>query len=113
MLDLEEKPKTKKLPEFVPVIFANGIDDDTPGFVALFTHEKVQYGEKIYKPNESIHITNATMVITRSMVITGDGKIEIFVNQYEEPLMLVCPNLGRKIEISDSTILWKGAKSTL
>lgn len=41
---------------FVPVIFASGRDDDLPGIVAALKNEAVQYGDRIYKPDENITV---------------------------------------------------------
>jgi hypothetical protein len=48
------KPKTKL--DFVPVIFANGVDDDLPGIAAALRNERVQYEETIYEPFEDIFV---------------------------------------------------------
>ena len=37
--------------DFVPVIFANGEDDDLPGIAAALQNEAVQYGEHVYLPD--------------------------------------------------------------
>lgn len=53
--NVARKPETSF--EFVPVIFANGEDDDTPGFVAAIQNEAVQFDDVIFKPGEGLEIT--------------------------------------------------------
>lgn len=77
---LEREPVTKKMPEWVPVIFANGIDDDTPGLLAAMSNEKVQFGEKIYQPTEGIYIRGKDIRLRQSMTIyTKEHTIHICV----------------------------------
>lgn len=54
--DTLTRPITKLLPRFVPVIFANGDDDDLPGLIAALTNEAVQFDETIYDPGVSIYV---------------------------------------------------------
>jgi hypothetical protein len=58
LLDRLRKPKLQRdLREiFVPVIFANGKDDDLPGIIAAIENRAVQFDEKIYQPGEPIVI---------------------------------------------------------
>ena len=65
----ETKRKTQVAFDFVPVIFANGEDDDLPGLTAAFRNEKVLYGERVYKPGEEIAITRRKIKITRGLYI--------------------------------------------
>lgn len=53
---LSPKPRRELKTMFLPVIFANGEDDDTPGFIAAMKEEPVQFDEKIYEPGERIDI---------------------------------------------------------
>lgn len=66
ILGLWRVPNTgrKTLPKFVPVIFANGNDDDLPGFEAAVKNVAVQYREKIYQPGEPIEIVGTYLRFT-------------------------------------------------
>lgn len=52
--------KAKPLPRFVPVIFANGVDDDLPGIAAAMADEAVQYDGVIREPGEPVVVSNCT-----------------------------------------------------
>lgn len=60
ILDLIRRPKPVRKTDlkqlFVPVIFANGKDDDLPGIVAAIENRAVQFDEKIYRPDEDLTI---------------------------------------------------------
>lgn len=62
--DLVREPKKKTAFDFVPVIFANGEDDDLPGFEAAVKNERVQYEEKIYEPGERLEIVGKRMAFS-------------------------------------------------
>ena len=51
--------RPKPLPRFVPVIFANGVDDDLPGIAAALRDEAVQYDGVIREPGEPV-VSNCT-----------------------------------------------------
>lgn len=63
------RPLTDLATLFVPVIFANGQDDDTPGLVALFSNEAVQFDERVYQPGGLIKIAHRAIVMTRNILI--------------------------------------------
>jgi hypothetical protein len=46
--DLERAEKL----DFVPVIFANGVDDDLPGLVATMQRERFQFEDRVYNPKD-------------------------------------------------------------
>jgi hypothetical protein len=112
--DIVRKPFTdivpKNMPEWVPVIFANGEDDDTPGLIALFTNEKVQLDETIYKPGEAVTIVARRLVVTHSFkIVYSDGSISFFVRTDEEPHMTChAPLSGRPVTITDSNFHFQG-----
>lgn len=56
---------------FIPVIFANGEDDDLPGLIAAVRNERVLYGQKVYEPDESICVRNRTLVLSRGLYVIG------------------------------------------
>jgi hypothetical protein len=72
--DTLEKPKTELDVEFVPVIFANGEDDDTPGLIAALKNEKVLFDENIYLPFERIEIIKRDLVITEKIFCYTEGE---------------------------------------
>lgn len=58
------KRKTSTKWDFVPVLFANGRDDDLPGFTAMCKDERFQLDEKIYEPGEAVEIRNRTLLFS-------------------------------------------------
>lgn len=110
MLDdvIKREPTTvaRKMPEWVPVIFANGEDDDTPGLIACFANEKVQYGERVYRPDEDMVITGVSMVITKGIrLLSGEGSMTIAPGAAE--IIDISLSEGfRKVEISHCSIRW-------
>ena len=60
--------KLKTLPRFVPVIFANGEDDDAPGLQACFDDEPVQYENRIYEPGEAVTIFGRHLILSRAVI---------------------------------------------
>lgn len=52
--------RTKPLPRFVPVIFANGVDDDLPGIEAALRDEAVQLDGVICEPGDPVVVSNCT-----------------------------------------------------
>lgn len=79
---LKTHPRARPLPRFVPVIFANGEEDDAPGLQAAFDNDAVQFDGRIYEPGEPIAITGRHIVLG------------VTVNDTTRPP-------GRKIHISD------------
>jgi hypothetical protein len=65
MIKLDEKPKVRNLPRFVPVIFGNGEDDDAPGLQAMLDNEAVQLADHIYEPGEAVDLIGLHLVIYR------------------------------------------------
>jgi len=61
---LKPKKKTDLRSQFVPVIFANGRDDDLPGLQAAVRNEAVQFDERIYQPDESLQIIRRTIAFS-------------------------------------------------
>jgi hypothetical protein len=56
------------LPRFVPVIFANGIDDDAPGIQAAVENRAVQFGKRIYEPGETMLVEDCCLRIAVRVV---------------------------------------------
>lgn len=71
LLDLIRRPKKKKAPalDFVPVIFANGSDDDLPGLTAAIENRRVQFQERIYKPDETIVIHRQVLALSCNFLL--------------------------------------------
>jgi hypothetical protein len=65
LLNRLRKPKLQRdLREiFVPVIFANGQDNDLPGIIAAIENRAVQFDEKIYQPGEAIEISKRVLCL--------------------------------------------------
>lgn len=61
----------------VPVIFANGRDDDGPGLVAAAANERVLFDAKIYEPDENIDIVGRNLALSAPgvTVVDCDGDV--------------------------------------
>ena len=67
--DTTTENNTKQLPDFVPVIFANGSDDDSYGIAAwMKKNQRVQFDGRIYKPGEHIVIEGRRMLFKLSLI---------------------------------------------
>ena len=64
--DTMERPKTAPLPRFLPVIFANGEDDDFPGLQAFCDDEDVTFDGRVIGVGESLTIRRRHIVLTSS-----------------------------------------------
>jgi len=71
MLDVIEKPKTDLRSKFIPVIFANGVDDDLPGFVAAAQNNVVLFDEDVYQPSQGIVIFGRHLVFGKKLCVVG------------------------------------------
>jgi len=99
---LLERPVSKEMPEWVPVIFGNGEDDDTPGIVASLTNEKVQVGDVIFAPGEDVYVENMHIIIKCHLTIINEkGRLEFFGSG---PEVTVRPAPGRTTHFSDCTL---------
>lgn len=67
MADTDLKSKTDLKTLFIPVIFANGEDDDEPGLTAAANNEIVQFDETVYQPGQPITIVNRKILISGRM----------------------------------------------
>lgn len=66
-------PKTDLKTLFIPVIFANGEDDDVPGLIAAFENKPVLYNDKTYHIDEDIEIIGKTLVMSIGIAIVHEG----------------------------------------
>lgn len=55
----------------VPVIFANGEDDDLPGLVAAIENRRVQFDDRIYEPGEPLIIRERSLRSSQPIQIIG------------------------------------------
>lgn len=88
----------------VPVIFANGEDDDLPGFTAALRNEPVLFGETIYQPGEDITINGKRLAFSCNNIIIADdkGKLVTAMNpSLTRGVVVTLANPGREIEVSD------------
>lgn len=80
MTDVNTKPIVDLKTLFVPVIFANGIDDDLPGLLAAFMNEAVQFEDHIYQPRDRIVIIGKVLLIdSRKGAWVDDGDTLLIV----------------------------------
>lgn len=88
--------------DFVPVIFANGEDDDLPGLTAAIRNERVQYGDRIYKHGEEIIIHDKVLrLCCDSLHILGVDDKE---PSDAEPGAVVVREGGRRILYEDVSV---------
>lgn len=101
MSETKTRKKTHVGFEFIPVIFANGTDDDIPGLVAAIRNEKFQFDEKIYQPDEPLIIDNRKIRITKRLIVIGnDDNYEDLPNS-EEWVIIRQPENERHITITN------------
>lgn len=104
MIELLERPEEKTMPEWVPVIFANGADDDLPGFVAMFENRKVQLGDKIYKPDEAMILHDLRLRLSRQLkVVLLEGTITFIAGRpwsEDRDVVVLHHRNGRNITIT-------------
>ncbi len=87
----------------IPVIFANGKDDDTLGLAAAFRNETVLFDEKEIKPFEDIVLYKRTIILTRPILVLGPNAKDGTEGQYDkyggEWLRTYCPHPSREVSI--------------
>lgn len=97
---IRTKRKTGPKLDFVPVIFANGVDDDLPGLVAALKDERVQYGSKIYKKGETIDIIGKQLALSCNCLVLKTENETLYVPprregfDYSNPVVIRIPELG-------------------
>lgn len=57
----------------VPVIFANGVDDDLTGLVAAIGNGRVLFDDRVYGPGEAIVIERRNLRSSRRIFVVGPG----------------------------------------
>ncbi|WP_010658134.1 hypothetical protein [Brucella anthropi] len=95
MTDVIEKRLTKLNIEWLPVIFANGVDDDGPGIAAYISGNKVQFDDEVYEPERDLHIFGRFMVF--------DRKLEILSEKHPDEICIIgvsWPDEGKIIVVS-------------
>lgn len=110
MSDADVKQRTTLAFKFVPVIFANGRDDDLPGFVAALKNEDVQFEDRVYRPGERLVLDRQTLAFSCNgmhIVVAGDDSQHCHMPYgIDEPLRLAKVEPGRFIQITNCTVLW-------
>ena len=81
---------------FVPVIFANGEDDDLPGLIAAIQDEAVQVGDVIVQPGDPIVLVGVHLRICAGQIIITDssGVHPLPDFQFPGPVVHVASRLG-------------------
>lgn len=70
------RTETKTAIDFLPVIFANGEDDDSVGFAAALENAPVLFDGRVYRPGEAIKIIGRKMCFDRGVIVLDpDGEI--------------------------------------
>lgn len=94
----------KKL-DLVPVIFANGEDDDVPGLKAAFDGQRVQYLNKVYDVTEDINLHGAFISMTADLHLVINGQRYSFMGSLMANygnFVCICPT--RKVEFFKCSI---------
>lgn len=106
MHDVIEKPKTDLRSKFVPVIFANGHDDDLPGFVAAVQNEAVLFDGDVHKPSESIFIVGRNLRFTKKLCVVSasDDIPSHILNEVSKWLVVIVPESGRHITVKSCSL---------
>ncbi|AOG04216.1 hypothetical protein [Bosea sp. RAC05] len=86
----------------VPVIFANGTDDDLPGLVAAIGNGRVLFDERVYEPGETIVVERRNLRSSRRIFVVGRGHEGAGLSL--EWVRVAQPVDGRRILISHSDI---------
>ena len=87
----------------IPVIFANGKDDDLPGLAAAFKNETVIYNKRLYKPDEDIKVFGKTLIL----VCHGIFILSVDHPEPENPndwTLIRYPKTGRKTVIENNIL---------
>lgn len=78
--DQQREQVMKKL-DLVPVIFANGEDNDVPGLLAACHGQRVLFKDKIYEPTENILFDYEIFAIKENLAIRADnGALYSFID---------------------------------
>ncbi len=104
MIDTIVRPIVDLKKLFVPVIFANGEDDDTQGLIAAIENERVQFDEKIYDPGEHISISDRKILLSPAVftcIWLADNRVTDLLYRGTAVKQIKC---GRKINIVNSQI---------
>lgn len=86
----------------VPVIFANGTDDDLPGLVAAIENRRVQFDDRIYEPGDALTIERRKLRSSRRIFVVGPGHDGAGLSP--EWVRVAQPADGRRVLISHSDI---------
>lgn len=68
-----------KLPDFHPVIFANGEDDDLPGVAAAIENKPVYFLERLYQPGEPILVTHKKLILSNYIAVEDQDRNVVLV----------------------------------
>lgn len=70
----QQQPKTDLSALFVPVIFANGEDDDLAGLLATFRDEAVLFGDRVYQPGEDVSVIQRSLRMSRRLRVLNPSE---------------------------------------
>lgn len=104
MIDTATKPKTETGFNLIPCIFANGEDDDLPGFIAAMMNKRVLVIDDIAEPDEDITLEGLQLVFSRSLrIISIDGVMDLG-SPDKDIVEIRLPLDGRTIKFSNCHI---------
>jgi hypothetical protein len=71
MTDTLLRTRTKAKLSEMPRIFADGKNDDSPGFAAAIKNEAVEYDGTVYKPGEDIEVSKRHVRLGSRLIVRG------------------------------------------
>ena len=80
----------------VPIIFANGRDDDLPGLSAAVENKRVRFNDRVYEPGEYLNLGGQTLNLAcRRIIVCNRGE-----TQYLAPLNIDPSSLGPTVQMN-------------
>ena len=95
-MKIESQTKIEEASFPMPIIWADGENDDLPGVVAAVRNEFVQFDGDIYAPGRSIAVIGRTMRLSAGMIFIGPDSVE--TGRF--PVPPVQPASGRWVTVS-------------
>lgn len=95
MMKSMTQPESAFKLDFVPVIFANGEDDDSYGLMALFNNERVQVFDNIAEPNIDVYFDKAKFAVSQNVCLSSKGVIHGSFHDIINSLDIMLYNNGR------------------
>ena len=95
--------------EAIPVVFANGEDDDTLGLVATLSNQRVIYEEDTYEVGQDVRIEGRRLLISRPLLVVGHGQSPTVdlaeFGHPDGPIVVEQPASPRCVTIANCTMI--------